>query len=82
MAKNLIGTPVLFDPKEFLDLERQNARGFEPDPGRPAPGPTRTTSEPWTETPQRKPYMPVEDTSIPSLEDGVSFRQTLHCGRR
>lgn len=47
--------------------------------GREAPGPTRTTNCPWTETASRKPYAPVTNTSTPSLEDGVSFRQKLDC---
>lgn len=41
------------------------------------PGPTRTTSHPYTETNQRKPYQPVEDTSTPGLDEGVSFRQSF-----
>lgn len=45
--------------------------------GREAPGPTRTTSCPYTETAARKPYTPVHDMSVPSLDDGVSFRQKL-----
>lgn len=45
--------------------------------GRSAPGPTRTTSFPYGETAQRKPYLPVEDTGTPTLEEGVSYRQRL-----
>lgn len=58
--------------------EREARVGHEfGEPGREAPAATRTTSCPWSETPQRKPLVPVEDISTPSIKDGVSFRQKL-----
>ena len=60
------------------DDVKEHVIGHETIPGgRKPPGPTRTTSHPYFETNQRKPYMPVEDISTPPLEDGVSFRQKL-----
>lgn len=57
---------------------KEQLTGHESIPGgRKAPGPTRTTSCPYSETPNRKPYLPVEDTSKPTLDDGVSFRQRI-----
>lgn len=57
---------------------REHIVGHETLPGgRKPPGATRSTSMPFTETAQRKPYLPVEDTSEPDLDDGVSYRQTL-----
>lgn len=56
---------------------RAQVRGHESDPGIKPPAPTRTTSQPFTETDQRKPYLPVEDTSVPGLDDGTSFRQGI-----
>lgn len=81
-------TPRSNSPKVFVsegggqhDYERElreQMAGHDPlGRGRAAPEPTRTTSHPWTETDQRKPYLPVEDTSTPSLDDGVSFRQRI-----
>jgi hypothetical protein len=65
------------DP-EFERAMRDNISGHDPKGrGETPPGPTRTTSHPWAETNQRKPYQPVEDTSTPSLDDGVSYRQKL-----
>lgn len=65
---------------ELDDMLNAAERGVEP-PGMPpkrrSPGPTRSTSEPYCETNQRKPYQPVEDHSTPSLDEGVSFRQKL-----
>ena len=56
----------------------ENTSGCDPSGrGKKSPEPTRTTSRPFAETPQRKPYMPTTDTSQPSLDDGVSFRQSL-----
>lgn len=64
--------------EEMEENVRNNVSGFDPiGRGEKAPGPTRTTSEPWAETRDRKPYMPVEDTSTPSLDEGVSFRQRI-----
>lgn len=55
---------------------REQVSGHDPlGRGEAPPGPTRTTSRPWAETDQRKPYLPVEDTSTPSLDEGLSFRQ-------
>lgn len=45
--------------------------------GHQAPGPTRTSSNPYCETNQRKPYQPVEDISTPGLDEGVAYRQKL-----
>jgi hypothetical protein len=65
-------------PEGYENAMKEQVRGHEPDPGRQAPGPTRTTSHPYAETNQRKPYLPTEDTSTPALDDGVSFRQSIY----
>jgi hypothetical protein len=76
--KDFIGVVPCFDDAEFVRIMRDNVSGRSPDGvGRAAPGPTRTTSQPFAETNQRKPYLPVEDTSTPPLADGVSFRQKI-----
>lgn len=65
---------------EFEAMENAAERGTEPPgmpPKRTSPGATRTTSNPYCETNQRKPYQPVEDTSTPDLSEGVSYRQKL-----
>jgi hypothetical protein len=65
---------------EYHKQMQDNSIGAEPPGGPPkryCDEPTRTTARPWAETDQRKPYLPTEDTSTPSLEDGVSFRQSF-----
>jgi hypothetical protein len=62
----------------FIDLMQKEVRGVDPlGRGSKAPAPTRTTSRPFAETVNEKPYMPVTDTSTPALEEGISFRQAL-----
>lgn len=65
--------------EEFERQARDNLVGRDPlgdsQPERPTA--TRTTARPWTETDNRKPFLPTEDVSTPSLEDGVSFRQSF-----
>lgn len=65
---------------EYRRQMQENTIGAEPPGGgekRYCKEPTRTTARPWAETDQRKPYLPTEDISEPSLEDGVSFRQSF-----
>ena len=68
-------------PCSVEDIEkyrREQTQGHESIPGgRTPPGPTRETSRPFTETAQRKPYIPVADLREPTLDEGVSFRQKL-----
>jgi hypothetical protein len=67
-------------PDDYRQQMHDNVSGAEPpggDPKRACPAPTRTTARPWSETDQRKPYLPTEDISTPSLDDGVSFRQSF-----
>lgn len=67
-------------PDDYRQQMQDNVIGAEPpggDPKRHCAPPTRTTSRPWSETDQRKPYLPTEDTSTPSLDEGVSFRQSF-----
>lgn len=67
-----------FPMEDYQRTLREHSQGHEANPGgREPPAATRETSRPFTETPQRKPYLPVEDTSTPSVDDGVSFRQKL-----
>lgn len=58
---------------------RENQTGHDPlqDPQPAASAATRTTSRPWGETDNRKPYLPTEDVSEPALSEGVSFRQSF-----
>lgn len=67
-------------PGDYERMVSEQQRGVDPlgEARHPAPGPTRTTSHPYTETNQRKPYLPVEDTSTPSLDDGVAYRQKIY----
>jgi len=65
---------------EYAKQVRDNTIGQEPpggDPVRSRPEATRTTARPWSETDNRKPYLPTEDVSTPSLDEGISFRQSF-----
>lgn len=66
------------DMAEYERAMKEQMTGHETIPGgRKSPGPTVETSCPYTETPQRKPYLPVADIREPTLEEGVSYRQKL-----
>jgi hypothetical protein len=65
---------------EYRQRMKDNTIGVEPpggDPVRSRAEATRTTSRPWGETDNRKPYMPTEDVGTPPLEEGLSFRQSF-----
>lgn len=73
-----IGVVPCVEDAEFVRIMRDNVSGHDPlGHGREAPGMTRTTSHPFAETVNRKPYLPVSDTSTPPLADGLSFRQSM-----
>lgn len=65
--------------EEYARMATENQIGHDPlqDPQRMVPDATRTTSRPWGETDNRKPYLPTEDVSKPGLDEGVSFRQSF-----
>lgn len=66
------------EPVPLPEDMKEQILGHETIPGgHKTYGMTRTTSRPYTETDERKPYLPVQDTSIPKVEEGVSFRQAL-----
>lgn len=68
----------MIEDAEFVRVMQEHVSGVDPrGRGREAPAPTRTTSHPFAETNQRKPYMPVSDTSTPALDEGISFRQSI-----
>lgn len=72
------GIGGLVDDEAYRQEQINRESGFDPlGRGSRAPGPTRTTSENYCETNQRKPYQPVTDTSVPGVDEGISFRQKM-----
>lgn len=66
--------------EEYAKQVRDNTIGCEPPGGPPKrerPEATRSTARPWSETDNRKPYLPTEDESTPALSEGLSFRQSF-----
>lgn len=66
--------------QEYAKQVRDNTIGCEPPggiPRRERPEATRSTARPWSETDNRKPYLPTEDESTPALDEGLSFRQSF-----
>lgn len=75
-----IDVPEYPGMEDYARQVRDNTIGCEPpggDPRRERPEATRSTAHPWTETDNRKPYMPTEDESTPGLSEGLSFRQSF-----
>lgn len=68
-----------YSSEEHVRMEREQRAGHDPlgDPQRSRPEATRTTARPWHETDNRSPYLPTEDVSTPSLDEGLSFRQSF-----
>ena len=78
MGTTLVKYAAELPPLCVDDDYREQIIGHETIPGgHKTYPPTRTTSRPYAETNQRKPYLPVEDISTPGLDEGVSYRQKL-----
>lgn len=71
--------PAEYDPAKAEEAHREQLRGRYPahEARVQVEPPGRECSHPYTETDQRKPYIPVDDGPAPSLDEGVAFRQKL-----
>lgn len=69
-----------FSSEDYEQQAKAQRAGHDPlgDPQRQRPEATRTTARPWGgDNPNRSPYLPTEDVSTPSLDEGISFRQSF-----